>query len=265
MLRFLINSNIFVGFSITTLYIYYAAVLKTNIFLSTPLLIFGSTFLAYNFLRVIALYGTKALSCPLSIWYKKNKMIMALLALISFIFCIHGLFDLNSIQISILLSSGVLVLFYERIFVPAFSLRYLPYTKPIIISICWSLLTVGMHFTSLSFEFFIALFDCFFFITLLCLLFDFKDSDMDKLESIKSITHLKNDKLSVFFVLLHCTAYLAFLFYFFDFSNPLFYALGFLILISISLKSLKHPIIFSLITDGIILYKALLGIYLLQN
>lgn len=263
MIRFLISSNIYVALAAASLYIYYAIVLGRDFFLTTPLLVFSATFIAYNFLRVISIYRVSIPQSPLSLWYKSYKSVLIIPHIVAVFLFILGMLDLNLIQICIIIITGAMVLFYERLFGNGWSLRVLPYMKPLVISLCWTLLTVGMHYELLNWQFTLSLIDCFLFISLLCLLFDLKDAEMDKLESIKSITHLKDQKLPFIFAIIHALVYIVFLNWSYHFSYQYLFGLGLLLLLLASLKTMKNPILFAFITDGAILYKALLGIYLL--
>lgn len=268
-MAFLVKSNIYVSLASAALYLYYAILLKIDFFISTPVFIFSGTFFAYNFLRLISIFRKDKESIELGIWYRENKVSLILVSLLLLPALIYGVFDLTSTQLLFLSLSAACVLFYERFFFKNFSMRSVPFFKPIIIALTWTFICVGVHLeSSIEMSAILALSDCFIFIFFLSLLFDYKDIDSDKRSHIKSVTHLKSTKSFSLFMGLLLTTYLLLLFTVFQFhtSNVVLffiYALGFIVSTIISIRSLKKPILFCLITDGLILYKALFGIYLL--
>lgn len=259
-MTFLVRSNLFVSLCAASLYTYYSFLLKKDFFLSTPLFILSATFFAYNFMRLASIFHNDSETKELKLWYIKHKIQLILISLLLLLFLVIGMLDLNSLQLLSLGIGLIIVLLYERVFFKSFSLRKIPYIKPIVISLCWSLICVGLHLSSVNLHSLLVFIDSFTFILILSLLFDLKDSDADKKSGLKSLTHFLKSPGAIKIALVLTCLYLLISFFYFD--HKLWYTLGIAILIVLSTKSLRYPIIFCLITDGTILYKALLGIYL---
>ena len=259
----LIRSNIYVSFGALVLYLYYALFLGVNFFLTTPLLIFSSTFIAYNALRLIGIKRDYNYEGEQRYWYKKNKLLMIGLTVISLCFIILGIIDLTFKQFQLLMAGFLFVLIYERLFFKHFSLRFLPYLKPFIIAIVWVITCVGLHIESLNSIFQLAVFDCFIFIFFLSLLYDYKDKEEDIKARVKNIIHFQNPKLLYSMMIVVSLVYIYFLFEKLNF--PLLYCIPFLIVGPIAVNISKKTLFFNLVVDGLIIYKGLFGIYLLKN
>ena len=262
-MTFLIRSNIYVSLAVATLYLYYGFLLEKDFFVSTPLFVFSGTFFAYNFLRLVAISRKDSEASELKEWYKKNRLWIALFSLFLIPLIIVGALDLSRLQSFFILTGFISVIFYERFFFKKVSLRTLPYIKPIIISIVWTLICVGLHIDEWGAKSLPVVIDSFFFILFLCLLFDYKDTESDKRSKIKSIIHFKNSKSLIMFSSIFILTYCIYLAFFFQNSFSIPYAMGFIVLTFLALKNLKHPMIFCFLVDGMIIYKALFGIYLL--
>lgn len=260
---YLIKSNLYVSICCASLYTYYALLLKKDFFLTTPLLVFALTFLAYNFLRLVSIQRRDQSTQSLKRWYLKNKLSLILISLFLIPIVILGLLDLNNYQLLIIFAGFMFVILYERFFFKKYSLRTLPYLKPVIIAITWALVCVGLHIDKLTTEEIFIFIDAVFFIFILSLLFDYKDLEADRELMTKSILSLNSFiNRDIFFIGL-ALSYLIFFFFFITSDHWIIFSFGLLSLLILALRTTKKTILFCFIADGIVLYKALFGFNLL--
>lgn len=260
-MSFLIRSNFYVAFASGLLFLYYALYLGVDFFLSTPLLVMASTFLAYNGLRLVGIirdFGIDSIKRPTS-----NTVFVFAFSLVSILILGFSICNLTPSQILILFTATIVVALYERLFFNSFSLRRLPFLKPFLIGAIWSAVCVGLNYRSLTASFILCMIDCFVFISFLSILFDFKDKEYDRKIFLRGFAQALDRRSFSKLVGVLSLIYSIFVISYFHFD--LIFTIPFLVVPFYALRLLDHSIGFNYLVDGLIIYRALFGIYLLQN
>ncbi len=242
---FLINSNLFISACALCLYLFYSIQMEVNFFISTPILVFALTYMAYHLLRFIPLQKGFVIDGNLKNFYQKHKWFFAISLPVKVVSILYGLYNLERLSLTLLIIAGILVLFYERIFIPRFELRSVPYLKSFVIGLVWAVIA-----TSLNGEFNPALFiECFIFITLLAIPFDIKDLDFDTKNKIKTLPMLLGEKLTPILGIL----YLVYALIVFYYTRELFLLISPLVYWGLLIQSKKYERLYYLGFDGLIL------------
>jgi hypothetical protein len=207
--NFLVTSNLYIAICASSLYCYYGIKMQENFFLSTVALVFSGTFLSYHIVRIGPWLRGKNCSPLFPKWYKKNRLFTFLSITLTILIAIFAITNLKKYQLLFMLFSFVVVLFYETIISTRLQLRRLPYTKPFIIALSWTLTCVGLHFDSFNSYFFLNAIDCFIFILLLCIPFDMKDREIDSKQGLKSFANQFEIKTLSCYLIILFAVYLA--------------------------------------------------------
>lgn len=171
---------------------------ETNIILGLPLnslgfygFIFGATLFQYN-LHYVLKNNAMANSARLA-WSGKNKMIHYFLLILGFLLIVISLFSFSLQHFYILLFLGGIAFLYSFPFLPFGKkkrLKEFGILKIITLSLLWTLVTVWFPVNTMTYD--PALFSFvfakrFLFMFVLCLLFDIRDADIDKVNGIETI------------------------------------------------------------------------------
>lgn len=188
--NFVIDSNLYVSLCAVVLFFFYQSTSQLNFFLSLPCLIFSATFIAYNTLRMLPLLQQNRSPTKFSLFLSENKSFFIFSLLLSFIVLIAGFIQLDFPARVVFVTSGLIVLLYESIFFK-FSLRNIPYLKTFLVAIVWANVIVALNENWLVRDWI----DCFVFILLLTIPFDFKDIEEDTRDQIKTFPMLSSQIL----------------------------------------------------------------------
>ena len=176
-------SNLFISLCATSFYLLYALKADLNFFISTPVLVFCLTYIAYHLLRFIPYKRGLIVEGEFKKFYEAHPMYSIISILIAFITSLYCLQDLSFFSFEILILCGVIVLLYERIIFKNFNLRMIPYSKPFFVALVWALMATGLNGEFNVFHFS----DAFIFITLMTIPFDLKDLKYDQFLLLKTI------------------------------------------------------------------------------
>jgi len=144
---------------------------------------FFSTYLGYHLLRYIPWkFQKKTINHGFIGFYKSYPFSTISSVIISIITILYLSMSLSQIQIIIFILLFIFLLLYERIIFKKFSFREIPYLKPFLISLIWSLSIFNLINRFHLYGFI----ECFLFTFFLCIPFDLKDIDEDKKEKIKT-------------------------------------------------------------------------------
>ena len=173
-IRFFINSNIWVAFCILGL-VFSAEILLGVTNLKISQFVFFATIFAYNFQRLVRFKKGHEHSCK--DWFEHNRQLIYLLVLISATLSTYLFFHFKlTTQIAILLA-GVLSVFYP------FGLRKIPFLKIFIISFVWAFSTMMLlvleNNIQISQNIIWQLTSLFLFVFAITIPFDIRDIDYD--------------------------------------------------------------------------------------
>lgn len=259
---FFIRSNIYISLAATLLYFYYALLLEKNFFLSTPLLVFSLTFMGYHFVRFFPAIKGDPHSKFYKDWYEDHRFFLLISMAIAITVMIFGVLDLATWQLAMLGGASLLTLLYEKVIFKGFSLRSLPFAKPFVIALAWSLSCVGLHSKEIITDY-LSFLDCFFLIFILCFVFDLQDKEVDKLQGVKTFAHTLSLKtvmlISFFFFIL----YLVFSYFLVNPMEWIALLVIQLFFLAAGLKLINRKILFHYLIDGIIILKCL-GFIIIQ-
>lgn len=254
--NFLVDENIFISLCATSLFLFYHLKTEHNFSLYSPPFVFLCTFLGYHSLRLIAYYRKDLKHAPATInFYQRHKLFH--LSTLSFgsLICIFCLVNIEKPSFIPVIIASFFFMLYESFFTTKWSLRKLPFTKPFIIALVWSLFICGLEeIPSLA-----TWIDCFIFILLLSIPFDLKDIKSDKGQNIKTFANeCKLTPISLIVIFTCFSVYLSLSkeIVFVSIAVPIYgLAVGFY---------KRLPVMaFYLIFDGLIILRFLL--YLIQN
>lgn len=160
--------------------------------LSFYLFVFGATMVQYNMhylFKTIAVANSARLA-----WSVKNKNVHKILIAIGVALILYSLFSFHLKHFIFLLVLGVISFLYSFPFLPFTNKKRIKdfgLLKIITLSLLWTLVTVWfpvdeINFTGLSFL--LIFFRRFIFIFILCLLFDIRDTEVDRKENIATLS-----------------------------------------------------------------------------
>jgi hypothetical protein len=155
------------------------------------LLVFGAALLQYNLhyhIKKSAIENSRRL-----IWSLQNKSIHKILIAIGIVFIIIGLLDFPLHHFIILLLFGAISFFYSFPFLPFPNKKRIKdfgLLKIITLALMWTLVTVwfpvnDIFFTGTAFQ--LIFLRRFIFIFVLCLLFDIRDTEIDRKDNISTL------------------------------------------------------------------------------
>ena len=173
------------------------------------LFVFGATLVQYN---LHYLFKTTAVANSARLaWSLKNKTIHRVLIAIGTVLIIYSLFSFHLHHFIILLLFGAIALLYSFPFLPfANKKRIKDYglVKIITLALLWTLVTVWFpadqtNFSGISFQ--LIFLRRFIFMFILCLLFDIRDTEVDRQQNIATLSvklGVKRSYLLCYFLLL---------------------------------------------------------------
>ena len=249
--NFIVYSNIYISFCPALLFFIYALKTKENFSLFTPLFLFFGSFTAYNFLRISPNYKTTEPS-PSSLLYLKSPWFFRIMAVIAVGFTIKE-FTMAQRLWPLVLSISLVGLYEQKSF--NFGLRKIPFLKTLIVAFVWASLCT-LLFSKIYWVHFV---ECFLFILLLTLPFDYKDKKQDEKDKIITWARFVPPKIFITVLCLSYTFFVAYLAieqfeYAFMGSVLIYYFLFF--------KNRLKDTWFHLLADGLIILRCLL--YLIQ-
>lgn len=192
-----------------------ALCIETNYLLHLPLnkpgfyfFVFGGVLFQYNlhyFVKKTAHFNSSYLN-----WSQKNRGLHLILAGVGILFILTGVFDFKIYHFFILLILGLITLIY--------SLPLLPFThkkrlkdfgilKITTLVLFWTLITVWLPATQVNYipkSYLLVFISRFVFLFALCLVFDIRDTEIDKKENIRTIpliTGIKKSYLLIYSLL----------------------------------------------------------------
>ena len=256
MIKKLSESSLPIALSAFGITLYYSEMLTQNIDFIRGTINFCATFFIYNF----AILSPKLVHNPKA--FRENKYqvsigIISLFTLIPLIYCIQFIGILDLINYSHLF---VLSLLYE---LPRkLKLRRLPYLKPFLISYIWTMAVVfPYYYDNIIVPSNIFIVEFFLFMLMLCLIFDFRDREIDTKENIKTFANMmefKSFKRLTYALFTVSTFLTLFVFC----KTPLY--LFNLIAIFMTIYKLDHKkgyLYYLLIVDGLIFLRSLSLLY----
>lgn len=277
--NFLLQSNLFIAFAATCF------TLQTQVQLGTDLkwhpyllLVFFSSFLGYNFYRLVVLFTKPSLLLhyPKYQWLKEKLNYFYGLICIAILGLIITAFFAKETVLLLLFPLGIITLLYTlplfNIKQRAFRIREFPLAKIFIIAFVWAVSTIlppiiqsqQMFHAAVLFELII---ERFLFIIAITIPFDIRDMDSDKQIKLKTIPIIMGERKALVLsnLLLILFAILSFLNNFFNHSLYIFYGLFLSIIITlicINDKRIKQwANYYYSVLDGMIIVQALLVIF----
>lgn len=252
--NYIVFSNLYISLCASCLFTFFALKSEYNLPLTNILFVFCITYLGYHFIRFIPYKrGFFIEACYKEFYEAKSPLLLIITFIIPIIGALLTVDQVTNYGLWVLLMSSLAFGTYENILTERFNLRSIPYLKTTIIALVWTLICVCLNGPPN----FIDLIDCFTFVFLLSIPFDYKDRQSDTQQGVKTIATYLGEKtpqvLSIIF-----TVYSSIFFYltgelFFTIAPPL-YAILF------HLKKKDH-LTFHLGFDGIILLRCLFNFY----
>lgn len=175
-----------------------AMCIETNLLLHLPLnhfafylFVFGATLVQYNLhylFKTTAIANSDRLA-----WSLKNKQVHKILISLGLALIIYSLFSFRFQHFIILLIFGAIAFFYSFPFLPFTNKKRIKdfgLLKIVTLALLWTLVTVwfpidGSYFSKFSFQ--LIFLRRFVFIFILCLLFDIRDTEIDRKENIATL------------------------------------------------------------------------------
>ena len=239
--------------------------------LSFYLFVFGATLAQYN---MHYLFKTTAVANSARIaWSLRNKNIHKILIAIGVVLIVYSLFSFHLRHFIFLLALGAISFLYSFPFLPFTNKKRIKdfgLAKIITLSLLWTLVTVWFpidetNITGFSFQ--LIFFRRFIFIFILCLLFDIRDTEVDRRENIATLSVKLGIKrayalcylLLAFFTTLSITQFIL-LPNLGQLITMLLSAIATVITIEYSKKN-NSDVVYLAIIDGMMLLQALLVIF----
>lgn len=246
------ESSLPIAISAFAITLFYSELLTQNLDFLRATINFCSTFFIYNFVILLP----KFIDNPNDIIQNRFKLTLSILSLISILpllYCIQYISFLDILNYSHLF---VLSLFYE---LPIkIKLRRLPYMKSFLISYVWTMSVVfPYYYDNIITPPSIFLIEFFLFIFLLCLLFDFRDKEVDLKDNIRTLANSLTSfqfKFLIWFIFILSTFFTMFIF-----CKNLFYLfnLGAIAFTLLTISEKRRNIYYLIIVDGLITLRAL--------
>lgn len=203
LLKFLVNSNIYISLGAVLLTI------ETQILLGIEpqlkpyiLLVFSGTLAEYNFHRLFTILTIKnALESEKFRWVKNNLRIFYLIIFLSIIGLSWALLNTDSRLLFVLLPFALITLLYTfPLF--TFRLRQIPYLKIFLIAVVWSGITtilpaLDSNLFIYSSNFILLFISRIIFIFAITIPFDIRDLETDKLVGLKTIPTLVTESSAI--------------------------------------------------------------------
>jgi len=206
-IRFLINSNIWVAFCALALTLSSEILLQTSNF-SVSQFVFFSTLFIYNFQRIVRVY--KGFNHARKDWLNNSRTAVCFLMFFSFTISAYHFFNFKlNTQIIVLLTAALSFLY-------PFGLRNIPFAKIFIISFAWAnasmLFLVIENDIIISQNIILHLASRFLFVFAITIPFDVRDLEYDagKIKTIPLFFGEKKSKCLAVFVILICVIIAAF-------------------------------------------------------
>ena len=201
--------------------------METNIMLGLPFnsfsfycFIFGATLVQYNLhylIKTNAVEGSERL-----VWSLRNKKLHYILFVFGCVLIIYSLFNFQLQHFFILLILGAISFLYSFPFLPFTKRKRIKdygFLKIVTLSLLWTLVTVWLPVSEWTYDpilYWFIFVKRFVFMFILCLLFDIRDIEIDRTETIKTLavmwgrkkSYLLSYWLLLFFVLLSIFQYL---------------------------------------------------------
>lgn len=184
-----------------------AMCIETNLLLDLPLndhsfylFVFGATLVQYNLhylFKTTAVVNSRRLA-----WSLKNKRTHKILIAAGLILIIYSLFSFHLHHFIILLILGAIAFLYSFPFLPFKQKKRIKdfgLMKIITLALLWTLVTVWLpvaeaNYSGLSFQ--LIFIRRFIFIFILCLLFDIRDTEVDRKENIATLSVMLGERKS---------------------------------------------------------------------
>ncbi|MEO7317221.1 MAG: UbiA family prenyltransferase [Ginsengibacter sp.] len=268
-LAFILFSSIFIAACAVTF------AMETNIILGLPLntlgfysFIFGATLFQYNMHYVLKV--TAAEDSARLAWTRKNKNVHYLLICIGFSLIIFSLFSFHLRHFYVLLCLGAVAFLYSFPALPFGKKKRLKeygILKIITLSLLWTLVTVWFPANNMPYNtglFWLVFSKRFLFMLVLCLLFDMRDTEIDRKTGIRTFPvrfGIKNSYYFSYFILVIFLILSFVQYYYWDRPEFLFAMIISVVVTFIVIqltKKYQSDFIFLAGIDGMMLLQALL-------
>lgn len=230
--------------------------------------VFGATIVQYNLhylIKKTAVENSRRLA-----WSQRNKNLHFFLLLAGGGLIIYSLFSFHLQHFFILLCLGAISFLYSFPFLPFTKKKRIKdfgFLKIVTLSLLWTLVTVWLPVSGMPYEpllFWFIFFKRFVFMFVLCLLFDIRDIEIDKSDTIKTLAVFLGRKKSYFFSYLSLVLFVLLSVMQYAFFPQLGFLIAMLISSVITLiiieitKKTNSDFIFLAGIDGMMLVQALL-------
>lgn len=249
--KFFVHGQVLISLCTPLLFLMFALKGKQNFSLLSPFFLFFGTFTAYSFLRIFPSYKEENPSASAEL-YLRHRWFYILPIIVSLVLAGNEIYRAE--RLWPLLSSFLVVLFYEYKKLKV-GLRQIPLLKTFMVAFVWANLCCAL-FPILNWVHYA---DCFIFIFLLTLIFDFKDLKQDSEDNILTIVRLLGADGFVFCMSITYTLYCAFIAL--AFQEYTFFASVLVVYYALYKRDVS-TINFHILVDGLIILRSLL--YLAQ-
>jgi 4-hydroxybenzoate polyprenyltransferase len=264
-LAFIAYSNIFISLCTASLAAYTLTFFSITVDVELVLITFGTTFLLYNTQQLLLGYLLVRKSPERKAWLEKNRVLLLLMALVA----PAEAYPVLSSPMSFMFVYAVALFISLLYFLPFTNLRSIPFLKSLIVGTVWVLVCVvaplaGTEPTDAKINFSLAQL---FFITALCVLFNIRDMEQDKLTNTFTVPVLYGINAAKVFAVLLLLAYLgACYFTNAGFKHMTTALVTFLLGVYLSLRSSpkRHGFFYLYAVDGLIMVQSILGIVFLK-
>lgn len=226
---------------------------KGNFSMAMPVFIFMATYLCYHIQKVAFYYLYDDLDKYHRKFYFNFKAYHVLIFSLLIASCLNmAVTSLQKRELMTLLTASLITVFYVKIPFTSYSLRNIPYIKPVVIAVVWMLVCCATH-NALPYIYWI---DCFGFIFALCLAFDLKDHHEDKSKNLKTFADMP-PPLNKIFPLFCALIYAVF---FYNYFNQTIFCLIFMSAYTYTIYSKQSKWKFYILLDGLIILRLLLDL-----
>lgn len=236
--------------------LFYSQLLSENLDLLRATINASATLLIYNF----SIHKEAFIASPKEFFKSHYYLGIILLTLLSMLVLIYSIRFIGALDYINYIHLLVLSLLYEG--PKSFNIRKIPFLKPFIISYIWTLSCIAPYYYDyIIFPSPIFIIECFTFIFGLCLFFDYRDTEKDQYEDIKTFANVLDLKQikKILFVLWGFSTIFAFIY--FCFSYYLILMTLYHLIIIIKLKEDRPNWYYLLLVDGVIILRGLLLFY----
>lgn len=262
---FMAYSNIFISVCAASVAAYTMLLFRGSVSYAVVGITLGTTFIMYNTQQLLLGYLSLRNETSRNQWFRKNRPLLWLI----FFTGVAEIYPLASSSYKFIWTYGVAALISLLYFLPFSNLRSVPLLKSFIIGLVWTLVCVVAPLESkpdsaqVNFAFGQLLF-----ITALCVLFNIRDVEQDKLTGTFTVPVLYGITAARIFAFLFLVGYVILNYQVrSDLKYLAAHVVTFLVSAALTYRAhpSNHPYFYLLAVDGLILFQSIFGLIMLTT